>query len=688
MDKLFIFLRLLLDFFSHRAHKIYCETANPPRATMCRGPNALIGGPTAPTPAPEPEHPKVLVPTHSAKERNTEYDILFFLAPALFCSITPVLPIFVIGILRVISTHLTLSLHYIFVDKDNYNTKISQKQLKREKDDYLVGCVLHMWTQVALQIVFPGMFFSDSAAIGTCAVKTFLCHVFFVEPLYYAVHRWLHVPRQMKHMHGFHHLSINTTPSTSLVQNFEEHFVYIATFGPAFFVPFFTGGHQHWAVIGAYLLSFDLVNAFGHMNIRIRHWSFTNRFSPLRYLFYTPEMHLGHHAYFNANYSLFMPLWDHLFGTYREYKKSDVPFLLPAKQQDFVFVGHSLGLGHLLTCPEFSIYNVYESYYRRTFWPIEMEFGIMRFMCLFTRLFTTSYSHSRYLVQQKYIGRVVCILRTPLDYFSPKSYDAINRDIVRLIREENARCGTTCFGLGNLNKMKQVNDGGSVLVDLIKQDPVLKDQNIRIWTGDTMTAASVYQQIMDMPDLQEFFFIGANGRVGTAVCQMLLKTRPKLQIRVYSTFQASMDLPNVSYASDMKEIVDYKVVVVGEYHNGRLYAKAFEGRSNSDCKTQFILDYTVPFIPINVKNCTEIKHIQIGLLQIADTSSKAFLKGPFDVSMSHDQNHIYPCHAGCIVNLTDHRDTSEVGEIILEEINTVWKKAVSYGLANRAINCK
>jgi hypothetical protein len=73
-----------------------------------------------------------------------------------------------------------------------------------------------------------------------------------------------------------------------------------------------------------------------------------------------------------------------------------------------------------------------------------------------------------------------------------------------------------------------------------------------------MTTASIYQQIMDIPDLQELFFIGANGKVGTAVCHMLLKTKPNLKIRVFSTFQA-IDLPNVSYTSDVKEIVNYKV---------------------------------------------------------------------------------------------------------------------------------
>ena len=58
-----------------------------------------------------------------------------------------------------ISTHLTLSLHYVFVDKDNYTNKLSQKQLEREKKEYLVGIILHMWAQVVLQLLFPGILF-------------------------------------------------------------------------------------------------------------------------------------------------------------------------------------------------------------------------------------------------------------------------------------------------------------------------------------------------------------------------------------------------------------------------------------------------------------------------------------------------------------------------------------------------
>ena len=43
----------------------------------------------------------------------------------------------------------------------------------------------------------------------------------------------------------------------------------------------------------------------------------------------------------------------------------------------------------------------------------------------------------------------------------------------------------------NLNKMKQVNDGGQLISDMVKADPYLKDKDVHVWTGDTMTAASV-----------------------------------------------------------------------------------------------------------------------------------------------------------------------------------------------------
>lgn len=627
---------------------------------------------------------KAVTSTHSLHIRETKYDLLIFLMPMLFFKVTPILPCYAICVTRMISTHVLLSLHYLFVDKDNYKNKLTQKQLTREKEDYLVGTVLHMYAQIVLQIIFPGMFFSDNSLIKSCAINTLISHILAVEPLYYFAHRWLHIPEHMKSMHGFHHLSINTLPSTSLVQNFQEHFVYIATFGPAFLLPFFLGGYQHWAVIGAYLVIFDIVNAFGHMNIRIRNSIFTHKYSPLRYLFYTPEFHLGHHAYFRANYALFMPFWDFIMGTHREYTKKD-DNLKPAKQQDFVFIGHNGGLGHLLTCPEFSVYNVYDKY-RRTFLPLQVEFILVHVISKVCRLFAKSYTLSRYLINGEKVGRIICILRTPIDYIYPSHYKGVNAEIIQLIKDQYTECGTRYYGLGNLNKMKQLNDGGKLISKMIQEDAFLQDKNIRVWTGDTMTAASVYNQIVEIPNISEIFYIGANGKIGVAVCQLITKRHPNMKIKVFSSYQ-SPDLkhPNISYTTDLTDMLKYRVVVAGKIVPSHKYAKAFSQakKMNIVNQTRFVLDYTVPFIPINVKYFPEIQHIPIGLLQV---TSKAFLRGHFDICMSHDQNHIYPCHAGCIISANEEKEMDETGDIDIVEMERMWKKALNYGFQNRILD--
>ena len=154
------------------------------------------------------QHIKAVTSTHSDHVRNTNYDMLWFLGPALICHLlgTPIYAIYAIGIARIVSTRLTITLHYLFFDKDNYLNKIPQKQLEREGDDYLVGTLLHMYAQIPLQVLFPAMFFSDASVIGVSAYRAFISHVLLVEPLYYAAHRWLHIPENMKKMHGFHHL--------------------------------------------------------------------------------------------------------------------------------------------------------------------------------------------------------------------------------------------------------------------------------------------------------------------------------------------------------------------------------------------------------------------------------------------------------------------------------------------------
>jgi len=495
-------------------------------------------------------------------------------------------------------------------------------------------------------------------------------------------------------MHGFHHMSISTLPSTSLVQNFDEHFVYIAVFGPAFLAPFAIFREMHWVIIGVYLVLFDLINAYGHMNIKYRHPIFTSKYSPFQYLFYTPEFHLGHHAFFRANYALFMPIWDHLFGTWRKYTKTDTDRLLPAKQQDFVFIGHNAGLAHFMTCPEWDVYAAYGPFRTFKYLPYAVEFLVCNVIGALYRAHGAVYTCSRYMINDKLIGRVICIARTPIDYINPKRYSLVNRDIFKVIKSQFDLHGTTCFGLGNLNKMKQVNDGGQVISDMIKGDSYLKDKGIRVWTGDTMTAASVYHQLTDLAGfdkLNSIFFVGANGKIGNAVCKQLLATKPNLKITIYS-LSHTLDHPNVSYTSDLADLLNHKVVVLGKQLSLNKYAKAlkpFRGASSrkeelTPYKCRLILDYTVPYVPIDLSGFKNIEHHQIAVLDTSPSTSN-FLKGHFDTGFGLEQHQIYPCHAGCIINTLYNRQTDEVGEICVNDMMTMWKRGLELGLRNKEL---
>ena len=84
---------------------------------------------------------------------------------------------------------------------------------------------------------------------------------------------------------------------------------------------------------------------------------------------------------------------------------------------------------------------------------------------------------------------------------------------------------------------QQLNDGGKLISEMVKNDKELGQSgvDIRVWTGDTMTAASVYQQLVALPDLQQLFYIGANGKIGTAVCQKLVQRG--ISVRIFSKYE-------------------------------------------------------------------------------------------------------------------------------------------------------
>ena len=123
----------------------------------------------------------------------------------------------------------------------------------------------------------------------------------------YWVHRWSHEVPFLWRFHAVHH----STRYLDWVSGFRVHPLDGALLAPPFvfllaagFSPEFTG----------VLTVIQIVTGlFLHANVR---W----RWRPLHRLVITPEFHHWHHTNdrraMHSNYSVFLPLWDQLFGTY------------------------------------------------------------------------------------------------------------------------------------------------------------------------------------------------------------------------------------------------------------------------------------------------------------------------------------------------------------------------------------
>jgi hypothetical protein len=50
--------------------------------------------------------------------------------------------------------------------------------------------------------------------------------------------------------------------------------------------------------------------------------------------------------------------------------------------------------------------------------------------------------------------------------------------------------------------------------------------------------------------------------------------------------------------------------------------------------------------------------------------------------MSHAENHIVPCHFGCLLHTIQGRETDEVGEIEQGSVDRLWQMGVARGFQN------
>lgn len=121
----------------------------------------------------------------------------------------------------------------------------------------------------------------------------------------YWMHRLMHASPLLWAFHRIHHSQQRLTVLT----NFRFHFVEVALFGAATFVPGLLLKAPAWLAAGLLALTVQLIAHAGH------DWSY----GPLDRLLVSPRFHGVHHStdprHYGSNFGMLLSLWDRLFGT-------------------------------------------------------------------------------------------------------------------------------------------------------------------------------------------------------------------------------------------------------------------------------------------------------------------------------------------------------------------------------------
>nr|XP_015886493.2 very-long-chain aldehyde decarbonylase CER1-like [Ziziphus jujuba var. spinosa] len=318
-------------------------------------------------------------------------------------------------------------------------------------------------------------------------VITILLHVGPVEFLYYWLHRALHHHFLYSRYHSHHHSSIVTEPITSVIHPFGEHLAYFVLFATPILTTLFTGTVSIASYTG-YITFIDFMNNMGHCNFElVPIWLFSI-FPPLKYLMYTPSFHSLHHTQFRTNYSLFMPIYDYIYGTMD--KSSDSLYETSLKREEEV--PDVVHLTHLTT-PE-SIYHLRLGFaslaskphtssiwYLWLMWPVTM--WTMMLAWIYGRTFVVERHRFDKLRLQTW-----SIPKYKFQYSLQWQNQFINGLIEEAILEAEEK-GVKVLSLGLLNQSEELNRYGRLYVE---KNPKLK---VKLVDGSSLAVAVVLNNI-------------------------------------------------------------------------------------------------------------------------------------------------------------------------------------------------
>ncbi|XP_026456497.1 protein ECERIFERUM 1-like [Papaver somniferum] len=372
---------------------------------------------------------------------------------------------------------------------------IEFEQVDRESnwDDniILLGVIFYLgckWVPVVAKENSPMPFWRTDGVI-----MTILIHIGPVEFLYYWLHRALHHHFLYSRYHSHHHSYIATEPITSVIHPFGELVSYFVLFFIPILTVIFTGTASIVAIVG-YITYVDFMNYLGHCNFELVPSSVFRFFPFLKYLFYTPSFHSLHHTRFRTNYSLFMPIYDHIYGTMdsssdelyrtslrRSNEQTDVVHLTHPTTLDSIYHLHP-GLASFASKP----YNpsTTTEWYLIFAWPLTYMWA-----------FLFGYISSFVVERNNFDGRLNLqtwvVPKYTYQYKLTSQRKKINELLEKAILEAE-KAGVKVISLGLLNQDEELNKNGEIY---IAKHPNLK---IRVVDGSSLTVALVVNNITNI----------------------------------------------------------------------------------------------------------------------------------------------------------------------------------------------
>ncbi|XP_027352702.1 very-long-chain aldehyde decarbonylase CER1-like [Abrus precatorius] len=317
-------------------------------------------------------------------------------------------------------------------------------------------------------------------------IFTAILHAGPVEFLYYWLHRGLHHHFLYARYHSHHHASIVTEPITSVTHPFAEHLAYFTLFAIPMLTPLFTRISSVAALYG-YIFYIDFMNNMGHCNFEFFPKRIFSIFPHLKYLLYTPSFHSLHHTKFRTNYSLFMPIYDYIYGTVdtssdatyetslkRAKESADVVHLTHLTTLDSVYQLR-LGFASIASNPQTS------KWYLRLLWPFTMWSMLMTW--IHGRAFVFESNIFNDLKLQSWV-----VPKFRIQYFLKWHSKTLNNLIEEAIKEADLS-GAKVLTLGLLNQSQELNAYGELY---IRRLPELK---IKVIDGSSLAAAIVLNNI-------------------------------------------------------------------------------------------------------------------------------------------------------------------------------------------------